>query len=222
MRYEYETPWEKRNDLAYWSQSLNKIVVVQGNAVPAFQNLPLVSGQSLGVTNTNYIDLGKKNFAPRFGFAYRPFNTSHFVIRGSYGIFYNPMSEYDDVIDARDLGLNPPFRATYSYTTRRGRCANPHLGQSVSRHREPRAAPPTHRFTGSRPISTPVTNRTGTSRQSGRLTKTPCCAPVIWAAKEPTCRSTIDVNEPLPSSVADSVPAPVSAVGRCRSLPIDP
>ncbi len=120
VRYEYETPWEKRNDLAYWSQSLNKIVVVQGTAVSAFQGLPTVSAQSLGVSNSNYINLGKKNFAPRVGLAYRPFNTSHFVIRASYGIFYNPMSEYDDVIDARDLGLNPPFRATYSFTTATG------------------------------------------------------------------------------------------------------
>ena len=119
------------------SQSTNKIVVVQGNAVPAFSNLPLVSGQSLGVTNSNYINLGKKNFAPRIGFAYRPFNSSRFVVRASYGIFYNPMSEYDDVIDARDLGLNPPFRATYSYTTVAGAAptltfANPFPGQGTA------------------------------------------------------------------------------------------
>ncbi len=37
------------------------------------------------------------------------------MIRASYGIFYIPMSEYDDQIDARDLGLNPPFRATYVF-----------------------------------------------------------------------------------------------------------
>ncbi len=39
VRYEYETPWEKRNDLSYWSQSINKLVVVQGNAVPAFAGI---------------------------------------------------------------------------------------------------------------------------------------------------------------------------------------
>jgi hypothetical protein len=121
VRYEYETPWEKRNDLSYWSQSLNQLVVVQGNAVPALANaLPVVSGKSLGVNSSNYIDLGKKNFAPRLGLAYRPFNTSKFVIRASYGIFYNPMSEYDDQIDARDLGLNPPFRATYVFNAPAG------------------------------------------------------------------------------------------------------
>lgn len=116
LRYEYETPWEKRNDLSYWSQSLNALVVVRGNAVSAFNGVvPMVTGQSLGVTTSNYISLGKKNFAPRLGLAYRPFNTGRFVIRASYGIFYNPMSEYDDQIDARDLGLNPPFRATYVF-----------------------------------------------------------------------------------------------------------
>jgi hypothetical protein len=137
LRYEYETPWEKRNDLAYWSQSLNALVVVQGNAVPAFENVvPMVSGKSLGVTNTNYIDLGKKNFAPRAGLAYRPFDTSKFVIRASYGIFYNPMSEYDDQIDARDLGLNPPFRATYAFNAPAGAStitwANPFPGTGTA------------------------------------------------------------------------------------------
>jgi hypothetical protein len=121
LRYEYETPWEKRNDLSYWSQSLNELVVVQGNAVPALANaLPMVTGKSLGVNTDNYINLGKKNFAPRVGLAYRPFDTSKFVIRASYGIFYNPMSEYDDQIDARDLGLNPPFRATYVFNAPAG------------------------------------------------------------------------------------------------------
>lgn len=121
LRYDWQSPWEKRNDLAYWSQSLNSLVVVQGNAVPAFENVvPLVSGKSLGVDNANYINLGRKNFAPRLGFAYRPFNTSRLVLRGSYGIFYNPMSEYDDQIDARDLGLNPPFRATYNFNAPAG------------------------------------------------------------------------------------------------------
>jgi hypothetical protein len=52
--------------------------------------------------------------------AYRPFKTTKFVVRASYGIFYNPMSEYDDQIDARDLGLNPPFRATYVYNAPSG------------------------------------------------------------------------------------------------------
>jgi hypothetical protein len=121
VRYEYETPWEKRNDLSYWSQSLNELVVVQGNAVPAFNGVvPMVSGKSLGVTSSNYINLGKLNFAPRVGLAYRPFNSTKFVVRASYGIFYNPMSEYDDQIDARDLGLNPPFRATYVYNAPSG------------------------------------------------------------------------------------------------------
>ena len=115
LRYEYETPWEKRNDLSYWSQALNELVVVHGTAVSAFNGLPTVSGSTMGVTTSNYINLGRKNFAPRLGFAYRPFNSSRFVVRGSYGIFYNPMSEYDDQIDVRDLGLNPPFRATYTF-----------------------------------------------------------------------------------------------------------
>ncbi len=220
VRYEYETPWEKRNDLAYWSQSLNELVVVQGNAVPAFQNVvPMVSGKSMGVTNSNYINLGKLNFAPRFGFAYRPFDTSKFVVRGSYGIFWNPMSEYDDQIDARDLGLNPPFRATYVFNAPAG--APRSLGPTHFRAAERQAARQIRPSMGLRPTSTPVTNRTGTSPRNGKHCTTPWCGPRYLGSKGTHLPITIDVNEPVPSATDNSASAPVSAVRRRLPLPID-
>ena len=116
LRYDYQSPWVKRNELALWDRSLNSLVVVNGTAQPLWNGVvPIVSGSSLGITSSNYMNLGNKNFAPRVGLAWRPFGSPKFVIRAAYGIFYNVMGEYDGAVDLRDLGLNPPFRASQTF-----------------------------------------------------------------------------------------------------------
>jgi hypothetical protein len=116
LRYDYQSPWIKRNERALWNRDLNSLVVVNGTAQPLWTGVvPIVSGSSLGIDANNYMNLGNKNFAPRIGLAYRPFGNSRFVIRAAYGIFYNVMGEYDGAVDLRDLGLNPPFRASQTF-----------------------------------------------------------------------------------------------------------
>jgi len=61
--------------------------------------------------NTPIYNTDRNNFAPRFGFAYRPFGGNRTVVRGGYGIFYN-MNNYDEFLF---LPYNPPFGNVLTY-----------------------------------------------------------------------------------------------------------
>lgn len=61
------------------------------------------SRSTLGRTDGN-------NFAPRIGFAYRLGNSARTVLRGSYGVFYQPEPFNQFVF----LGINPPFISFYN------------------------------------------------------------------------------------------------------------
>jgi hypothetical protein len=44
------------------------------------------------------VPIDKKDFAPRIGVAWRPFDTNRFVVRAGYGIFYDTYNRYYDLI----------------------------------------------------------------------------------------------------------------------------
>jgi hypothetical protein len=75
------------------------------------QNIAMASDLGLPRTlvNTNY-----KNFAPRFGYAWRPFGSSHTVIRGGYGLFYglDSLYRYDSLSDTFPFVNTQTFSAT--------------------------------------------------------------------------------------------------------------
>ena len=108
LRYEYEGLFKNsRGDMANFYPDLGKVVVLQGTADPRLMAvLPIVEGASVDLDASNFINKDRNNFAPRFGFAYRPFGTTRFVVRGSYGIYYNVIGAYGGNFQ---LALNPPF-----------------------------------------------------------------------------------------------------------------
>ncbi|MEX2264284.1 MAG: TonB-dependent receptor [Bryobacteraceae bacterium] len=108
IRYEYEGLFKNsRGDMANFYPDLGKVVLLQGAGDPRLSAiLPVVDGESVNLDAGNFIKKDRNNFAPRLGFAYRPFGTTRFIVRGSYGIFYNVIGAYGGNFQ---LALNPPF-----------------------------------------------------------------------------------------------------------------
>src|SRR5262249_2289071 len=101
LRYEFNLP--PRADQAQagrFDPSLGKVVVstlpngqinlttqqVAAIVYPVFRDV-IVTGQQAGQPN-DLQEIDHKQFAPRVGFAYRPFNNNRTVVRAGYGIFY--------------------------------------------------------------------------------------------------------------------------------------
>jgi hypothetical protein len=112
LRYEYQGIFgNSYGEIANFDPSIGKLVLIGGEADPAFANLPTVTGESLGLDASNYQKNDWNNFGPRIGLAWRPFGTSSFVVRSAYGIYYNVMPGYQ----AAQLPQNPPFRTVLVY-----------------------------------------------------------------------------------------------------------
>lgn len=101
LRYEYSTP---KSDTLGRSFS-----VVSGAQSTVFPNAPvgiLFPGDKSAPTGSNFPD--KTDFAPRFGFAWQPFQDGKMSLRGGFGVFYDVLKGEDNL----QFNGQFPFAAT--------------------------------------------------------------------------------------------------------------
>jgi len=104
VRYEYVSPLtEENNQIA--NLDLSPAVLNPTLGTPAVAVVvPGTAGPYSGALPASLVRPDRNNFAPRLGFAWRPFSKT--VVRGGYGINYNT-GAYQGI--AQQLAFQPPF-----------------------------------------------------------------------------------------------------------------
>jgi hypothetical protein len=109
-------PWEM-----YKSQNGQLSIFIPGQQSTRFPNtLPGVLYPGDPGIPDRVVNRDWMNFAPRFGFAWDPFGKTRTSVRGSYGVFYDPVTRG---INLNRFMLIPPFQM--QVTTLRANIANP-------------------------------------------------------------------------------------------------
>jgi hypothetical protein len=96
LRYEMmRPPYEKYGRMSSFVPELGKVVIADSKTIPDFEQRVAAAGLTGRVTTASAAGLpnslvypNNRDFAPRFGFALKPFGKSDVIVRGGYGIYY--------------------------------------------------------------------------------------------------------------------------------------
>lgn len=117
IRYDLNPPYHEAAGRLFNFDVSSGRVVVPGEAGlkavnPLFPSnlIPVVAAAQAGFPSSLF-NTDKNNFAPRFGFAFRPTATATFVIRGGYGLYFDP-----NTASIYNNGTAGPFVSSESFT----------------------------------------------------------------------------------------------------------
>ncbi|MPY88698.1 MAG: hypothetical protein GEU99_12320 [Luteitalea sp.] len=98
VRWQFDRPaFERDNLVSNFDPTIGALVVPDASALEAVHpnfpsTVPIVTAADAGLPSRSLRESDRNNFAPRVGFAFRPFEHTRTAIRAGYGVFYEDLS----------------------------------------------------------------------------------------------------------------------------------